>query len=169
MGGWSFKAFLSFFLLSVSTVVTICAGDTESQGGENGPCKIVEKKALKAGLIGSYIPQCKDNGYYLPLQCHASTGICWCTNRYGERVPDSLMKETECDNPCFKKILDNPPPTILVQGAPRPIIINEAVPTCDPQGFYKPKQCNNELCWCVDKMGNEYRNTRGVPDTVNCL
>lgn len=73
------------------------------------------------------------------------------------------------DNPCFKKILDNPPPTILVQGAPRPIIINEAVPTCDPQGFYKPKQCNNELCWCVDKMGNEYRNTRGVPDTVNCL
>ncbi|XP_032235803.2 uncharacterized protein LOC5510701 isoform X2 [Nematostella vectensis] len=31
-------------------------------------------------LIGAYIPQCDKDGRYSALQCHGSTGYCWCVN-----------------------------------------------------------------------------------------
>lgn len=36
------------------------------------------------------------------------------------------------------------------------------VPDCDSQGYYRPTQCHNAigLCWCVDKHGVEFANTR---------
>ncbi|XP_017046429.1 proteoglycan Cow isoform X2 [Drosophila ficusphila] len=35
-------------------------------------------------------------------------------------------------------------------------------PDCDIQGFYKPTQCHSSVgvCWCVDKHGVEFANTR---------
>lgn len=35
-------------------------------------------------------------------------------------------------------------------------------PDCDTQGFYKPTQCHKSVgvCWCVDKHGVEFANTR---------
>lgn len=35
-------------------------------------------------------------------------------------------------------------------------------PDCDAQGFYKATQCHNSVgvCWCVDKHGVEFANTR---------
>lgn len=44
-------------------------------------------------------------------------------------------------------------------------------PDCDSQGFYKPTQCHNSVgvCWCVDKHGVEFANTRtrGKPNCGN--
>lgn len=36
------------------------------------------------------------------------------------------------------------------------------VPDCDIQGFYRPTQCHSKIgiCWCVDKHGVEFANTR---------
>lgn len=36
------------------------------------------------------------------------------------------------------------------------------VPSCDSQGYYRPTQCNSAsgMCWCVDKHGVEFANTR---------
>ncbi|XP_055312590.1 proteoglycan Cow [Sitodiplosis mosellana] len=36
------------------------------------------------------------------------------------------------------------------------------VPDCDMQGFYRPTQCHSKIgiCWCVDKHGVEFANTR---------
>lgn len=36
------------------------------------------------------------------------------------------------------------------------------VPDCDSQGYYRPTQCHNAIgmCWCVDKHGVEFANTR---------
>lgn len=34
-------------------------------------------------LIGAYIPQCDQNGFYKSLQCHSSIGKCWCVDKYG--------------------------------------------------------------------------------------
>lgn len=36
------------------------------------------------------------------------------------------------------------------------------VPDCDSQGYYRPVQCHSAIgmCWCVDKHGVEYANTR---------
>lgn len=34
----------------------------------------------KGPLIGAYIPQCDKNGAFSAMQCHASTGHCWCVD-----------------------------------------------------------------------------------------
>ncbi|KAG4072900.1 hypothetical protein HA402_006580 [Bradysia odoriphaga] len=40
--------------------------------------------------------------------------------------------------------------------------IGTYAPDCDTQGFYKSTQCHNSVgvCWCVDKHGVEFANTR---------
>jgi hypothetical protein len=37
-------------------------------------------------LIGSYRPQCDENGAWRSKQCWASTGACWCVDSEGERI-----------------------------------------------------------------------------------
>lgn len=43
-------------------------------------------------------------------------------------------------------------------------------PDCDDTGFYKPTQCHNSvgICWCVDKHGVEFANTRTRDNKPNC-
>uniref|UniRef100_A0A3B5Q4M3 Thyroglobulin type-1 domain-containing protein n=1 Tax=Xiphophorus maculatus TaxID=8083 RepID=A0A3B5Q4M3_XIPMA len=35
-------------------------------------------------LVGAYVPQCDENGLYVPEQCHGSTGYCWCVDSRGQ-------------------------------------------------------------------------------------
>ncbi|XP_037026728.1 proteoglycan Cow isoform X2 [Bradysia coprophila] len=53
-------------------------------------------------------------------------------------------------------------------------LLGTYAPDCDTQGFYKSTQCHNSVgvCWCVDKHGVEFANTRtrGKPscdDVIN--
>ncbi|KAM7385835.1 hypothetical protein PAMP_001890 [Pampus punctatissimus] len=39
--------------------------------------------------VGHYIPTCDENGAYEPMQCHGSTGYCWCVNQNGQEIPGS--------------------------------------------------------------------------------
>ncbi|XP_071337229.1 nidogen-1 [Trachinotus anak] len=39
--------------------------------------------------VGQYIPTCDENGDYEPMQCHGSTGHCWCVDRNGQEIPGS--------------------------------------------------------------------------------
>lgn len=41
-------------------------------------------------------------------------------------------------------------------------ILDAYVPDCDINGFYRPTQCHSKIgiCWCVDKHGVEFANTR---------
>jgi len=41
-------------------------------------------------------------------------------------------------------------------------LIGVYVPDCDPAGYYRPTQCHSAIgmCWCVDKHGVEFANTR---------
>ena len=32
---------------------------------------------------------------------------------------------------------------------------NERPPTCTKDGYYKRKQCNDEICWCVKKKSGK--------------
>lgn len=34
-----------------------------------------------------HIPQCDDQGNFVPLQCHGNTGFCWCVDQSGREVP----------------------------------------------------------------------------------
>lgn len=43
------------------------------------------------------------------------------------------------------------------------------VPDCDSEGFYNPTQCHSTgVCWCVDKHGVEFANTRSRNNKLNC-
>uniref|UniRef100_H3CYB4 Nidogen 2 n=1 Tax=Tetraodon nigroviridis TaxID=99883 RepID=H3CYB4_TETNG len=70
-------------------------------------------------VVGAYVPQCDDNGLYRPLQCHGSTGYCWCVDsngqeRAGTRTPPGTQP-TDCDGPGLPSVA---PPT--VRPLPRP-------------------------------------------------
>ncbi|CAL8367216.1 unnamed protein product [Gadus morhua 'NCC'] len=37
--------------------------------------------------VGHHVPTCSDRGDYTPVQCHASTGHCWCVDHRGQEIP----------------------------------------------------------------------------------
>ena len=50
----------------------------------------LELKGTSKG--GSYIPDCKDDGTFEEVQCHAGTGYCWCVTADGKPIPGSSVK-----------------------------------------------------------------------------
>ncbi|XP_035699387.1 uncharacterized protein LOC118432016 isoform X2 [Branchiostoma floridae] len=55
------------------------------------PCQRENLEAVESELVGVYIPQCLEDGRYQPLQCHPSTGYCWCVDQYGDVVEDTEL------------------------------------------------------------------------------
>ncbi|XP_054024253.1 HLA class II histocompatibility antigen gamma chain [Dryobates pubescens] len=42
---------------------------------------------------GRFRPRCDENGDYLPKQCHAGTGYCWCCYRNGTQIQGTATRE----------------------------------------------------------------------------
>lgn len=42
------------------------------------PCSVLRDGVMASGLLGAYVPQCEADGSFSSVQCHASTGYCWC-------------------------------------------------------------------------------------------
>ncbi|XP_069022442.1 nidogen-2 isoform X2 [Embiotoca jacksoni] len=126
-------------------------------------------------LVGAFVPQCDANGQYTSLQCHGSTGHCWCVDgsgqeRAGTRTPPGTTPR-DCDRP------DEPerPKTHCEHhrdGAQAPGSLGAYVPQCDAAGQYISLQCHGSSghCWCVDRSGQERPGTRTPPGTpsVDC-
>lgn len=69
-----------------------CTSDTVPEDSVSGlkPCEYQQRYAqAQHAHSGSriHIPQCDDQGNFVPLQCHGSTGFCWCVDRNGHEVP----------------------------------------------------------------------------------
>lgn len=47
-------------------------------------------------LIGSYKPQCNPDGTWIPKQCWASTGTCWCVDTDGEIISEPVPGDLDC-------------------------------------------------------------------------
>ncbi|XP_063226775.1 proteoglycan Cow isoform X2 [Bacillus rossius redtenbacheri] len=61
------------------------------------PCAAV-KRRISPDLLGVYIPDCDDEGYYRPTQCHTSVGICWCVDKHGVEVTSSRTRgKPDCE------------------------------------------------------------------------
>ncbi|XP_056157017.1 nidogen-2 [Lampris incognitus] len=128
---------------------------------------------LGGAPLGAFIPQCDSEGQYRLLQCHGSTGHCWCVDsrgqeRAGTRTPPG-MPPTDCNKP------DEPVrpkshceqhrdsvQTTSPEGYP---LVGAFVPQCDTDGRYSPLQCHGSSghCWCVDSSGQERAGTRTPP------
>ncbi|KAM7375350.1 hypothetical protein PAMA_014447 [Pampus argenteus] len=126
-------------------------------------------------VVGAYVPQCDDNGQYIQLQCHGSTGHCWCVDSRGQERAGTRTAPgttpTDCDKP------DKPVrpkthcehhrdsvQTTSPEGHPIP---GAFVPQCDSDGQYTSQQCHGSSghCWCVDSHGQERPGTRTPPGT----
>ncbi|XP_068730483.1 thyroglobulin-like isoform X2 [Montipora capricornis] len=50
-------------------------------------CQKEYTKAIsRPDLIGQFIPHCRADGSYAPMQCHPSTGLCWCVTQEGKKI-----------------------------------------------------------------------------------
>ncbi|XP_066276376.1 uncharacterized protein [Branchiostoma lanceolatum] len=52
-------------------------------------------------MVGVYLPQCRDDGGYQDMQCHPSTGYCWCVTVDGTEIPGTQtprwQNRPDCD------------------------------------------------------------------------
>uniref|UniRef100_A0A8C4HZL2 Nidogen 2a (osteonidogen) n=1 Tax=Dicentrarchus labrax TaxID=13489 RepID=A0A8C4HZL2_DICLA len=122
--------------------------------------------------LGAFIPQCDSEGRYRTLQCHGSTGHCWCVDsrgqeRTGTRTPSGTPPR-DCDKPERPKTQcehhRDSVQTTSPEGYP---LLGAFVPQCDANGQYTPRQCHGSTghCWCVDSRGQERPGTKTPPGT----
>eukprot|EP00929_Paragymnodinium_shiwhaense_P067807 TRINITY_DN34092_c0_g2_i2.p1 TRINITY_DN34092_c0_g2~~TRINITY_DN34092_c0_g2_i2.p1 ORF type:complete len:631 (-),score=102.64 TRINITY_DN34092_c0_g2_i2:65-1957(-) len=58
---------------------------------------------LQQRRIGVFVPRCDDDGDFAPIQCHASTGQCWCVDEAGDELsgtrsrPGPMVKDVCLD------------------------------------------------------------------------
>ncbi|XP_068110862.1 nidogen-2 [Hyperolius riggenbachi] len=132
-------------------------------------------------LVGAFIPECDAEGNYVPLQCHGSTGHCWCVDKDGNEIAGTRLPPGQGVPQCSTPV---PEPTQRPQtmcerwkqslldhygGSPS---VEHYIPQCDAYGQFTPLQChgNSGYCWCVDKDGREIEGSRTQPGmTPACL
>uniref|UniRef100_A0AAQ6A9T9 Nidogen 2a (osteonidogen) n=1 Tax=Amphiprion ocellaris TaxID=80972 RepID=A0AAQ6A9T9_AMPOC len=128
-------------------------------------------------VVGAYVPQCDAEGQYIPLQCHGSTGHCWCVDsrgqeRAGTRTPPGTTPKDYCDKPEHPKTHcehhRERAQATTAEGYP---VVGAYVPQCDADGQYISLQCHGSTghCWCVDSRGQERAGTRTPPGFVSPL
>ncbi|XP_060685148.1 uncharacterized protein nid2a isoform X3 [Hemiscyllium ocellatum] len=128
-------------------------------------------------LIGAYIPQCDEEGNFRPLQCHGSTGHCWCVDETGQEIPGTRTPPGTGQPQCGQPESTERPKTVCEQHRERlqaelnlrgsQPLIGAYIPECDEEGNFKPLQCHGSTghCWCVDERGQEIPGTRTPPGT----
>ncbi|XP_072319180.1 nidogen-2 [Eucyclogobius newberryi] len=131
---------------------------------------------LQSGLergVGAFIPQCEADGRYKTLQCHGSTGHCWCVDNSGQEKPGTRTPPgtapTDCDRPDepvrHKTQCEHHRDSVQTNSPEGYPITGVFVPQCDKDGQYRPLQCHGSTghCWCVDSTGQERPGTRTSP------
>lgn len=95
---------------------------------------------------GAYAPKCEEDGSYSSMQCHDSTGLCWCAKLDGTKInAPSKDKYKACE--CVRKA-DTTRTKKLIGGY---------VPQCQDNGHYTRKQCRGSTgsCWCASEETGE--------------
>uniref|UniRef100_H2LFX1 Nidogen 2 n=1 Tax=Oryzias latipes TaxID=8090 RepID=H2LFX1_ORYLA len=127
--------------------------------------------------VGAYVPQCDQNGEYVPQQCHTSTGYCWCVDGMGQERSGTRSAPGSPSMDCSKPGAPKTPcerlrESVLASSAGGRPLAGAYAPQCDEDGHYVPRQCHGSsgYCWCVDSSGQERPGTRTSPGapSVDC-
>uniref|UniRef100_A0A8C7RS93 Nidogen 2 n=1 Tax=Oncorhynchus mykiss TaxID=8022 RepID=A0A8C7RS93_ONCMY len=127
-------------------------------------------------ILGVFVPECDEQGQYRALQCHGSTGYCWCVDSRGQERAGTRKGpgtgQPNCDVPGEPKTHCEHQRDSLQTTSPEGNVDGAFVPQCDEQGQYRALQCHGATghCWCVDSRGQERAGTRKPPGTSqpNC-
>ncbi|XP_051792097.1 thyroglobulin [Erpetoichthys calabaricus] len=112
-----------------------------------------------------YMPQCDGLGYWEPMQCHESTGHCWCVDEEGSYIPGTLVNHpvnvTFCPSWC----------SLLKKQSLNMEVGTGFIPECqDSDGSFSTVQCekDRQTCWCVFQNGEEVPDTRTQGREPSC-
>jgi hypothetical protein len=146
-------------LLTLAGLIFLVIGTVAAQSaGPVGPCTKARQDAGDP-MPGKYLPQCTEFGYFDPIQCHGSSGRCWCV------VPDtgkavqgsSVMRaQPECSFCHIQRA------KLLRPGG----LVGNFVPECTDDGLFASEQHWGSAGqkWCVNKYtGEEIEGTRTGP------
>lgn len=139
------------------------SGNGQDKRSES-PCHQARQRVLGLLELSSprlFVPECDTDGSYKQIQCHESTGFCWCVDNYGHEIlgtritgtPTCLSRRnlTVCQRDRMRGL-----------GWNGRLIYGLFMPRCRMDGSFEPIQCQESTsqCWCVDGMGNELQGTR---------
>ncbi|XP_057300032.1 equistatin-like [Hydractinia symbiolongicarpus] len=83
--------------------------DVDCSAKSKSKCKTEKAHALSlvsSGMLGVFVPGCKNDGSYEKKQCHESTRYCWCVyEQCGEEIPGSRKRRDQGDVDCSGKHL----------------------------------------------------------------
>ncbi|XP_014243893.1 SPARC-related modular calcium-binding protein 2 isoform X1 [Cimex lectularius] len=78
----------------------MCAGKPGLRVAHKGPCTSKQPcwanedtRADEEGL--TFRPKCLSDGRYAPVQCHESTGYCWCVTEHGKPISNTSVRNTK--------------------------------------------------------------------------
>ena len=60
--------------------------------GRLSKCQRKLKAASMVKMIGAFKPKCNADGSYAKVQCHPSTGYCWCSTKRGKKIPGTSVR-----------------------------------------------------------------------------
>ncbi|GFY60245.1 uncharacterized protein TNIN_500031 [Trichonephila inaurata madagascariensis] len=102
------------------------------------------------------VPNCDENGDYMPMQCYQGSKLCSCYGESGHPItpPSTKLKSCKCLVQRYKALKSG--------------LIGVFVPQCETDGTFSKRQCIGSVgvCFCVNPMtGNLKSEARRE---VNC-
>jgi hypothetical protein len=107
------------------------------------------------------------------MQCHPSTGFCWCVDANGRELEasrgrDPSMSKESC---AARESASSNTATVCDSQREKALartktgMMGVFVPACASDGTFAAKQCHASTgqCWCSDQAGKEMHGTRGRP------
>ncbi|VDO39862.1 unnamed protein product [Haemonchus placei] len=88
-------------------------------------------------------------------------------------VDGQISVDEWCDCFSFADDLRHEPPCHKEKHSVDPhmtgvVIPGAFLPRCDLEGYYRPEQCHNGYCWCVDRFGREFDHSRTKGELPDC-
>lgn len=152
---------------------------------DNLPACLAQEESIahrqRDGLypLGLNRPECGPTGLFAEMQCHGSTGYCWCVDvntgveKEGSRKgPGSGLPN--CGNKPLLKVALSAAATAcqrlehsqlnVINGGKFPLL-GYYVVSCSEDGSFSPQQCHPSTghCWCVSEDGMELQGTKTPP------
>nr|XP_058947870.1 thyroglobulin-like isoform X2 [Pocillopora verrucosa] len=122
------------------------------------------RQKLSTGMLGEFVPKCKSDGSFEPVQSHE--GYFWCVDADGKEVNGTRrhFQKPTCLSQLKSSLTLCQLQTLQSGGTPMP---GRYIPQCKADGSFEEVQCHPSTgyCWCVNTQGWEIKGTkvRGRP------